>query len=1020
MRVSDEQLEACCIAHQDNPRPGGNFLEWRDLCEDARARARADMRAALEAIPDPHPGLCPDAGGVAEELKTLFYSPGGPGITNDWTGIGRLAVKLCAARLPAEVWDVLAEMRACGSDGIELHAVTQYADRLELALASTGQEAPKPAEPAPHLTPEAAARVLSGLTGGDSVLFPAEALAARVNAELGAAEDDVREALQSAQQEVLTLEARVRELASAPRPAESESPFETRADGQVVRKDRWETAFRAVASRFIGPREEFEVEPAMDRAIELVEKGLAAEKPAELAPRFHVSISEWNTADLSEDGDTGCCTRAKLNRVLAKRTAEPPPRELPSREQIAELLRQPFDRSNLYDAAMRVEALLREHAAPAVSAPARPPESPADEALMRDPKLYNAELLRLARLQWSDDVAEVDGFLGYVRSVDGTDLVKLNHVRSKWGLIFMLRYLAGEHAAPASGEAEALRAELAGTETRLKWTEGAYSQHRAEWDEQVRRYVAQVKGLEKRAQRAEDQAGKARCERDEALAKVAKLETAAQEAMRKADDHRRQRDEALQDRQLLRMQRDQLQKELAACQAEVGLRGARIEELQAELAARPEPIVVDEALAARIYHAWTNARGTSRAAMLEALRSVLGERFSVAAPEPTDAGDHWESLCQTERELREESEKECDKLRALLEDANIRATEASCAKDAKAIDCDRIGAELEQARRDIEEWRAEGRALRDSLSLALGERDQRAAERDQLRAELQSVQERLKGTLELADERANDKARVEHELLEARKELERGNSRANEAINNYAARVTSLGEQYEALRARLNALMEHLDDNIERFAQNRQVRDTYVAVKDRLEGALLQPATPEQQSYAKQRLESLGKAVEGATAAALAESRIVLGPSAAQPACDYNERTGAWEPDDDSESFADWVNASPADAWRPDDRHGQRIVSVPVLPVDLAADAEVGRMLRERQQQSLDDLHAETAAVIQRVADEQPIAKIRADVKALWRFVETLAEDPHYANTPERIGAFAQEALDARKAVDRG
>lgn len=48
------------------------------------------------------------------------------------------------------------------------------------------------------------------------------------------------------------------------------------------------------------------------------------------------------------------------------------------------------------------------------------------------------------------------------------------------------------------------------------------AQKHAEWDEQVRRYVAQIKGLEKRAQKAEDRAGKANCERDAALERLTK------------------------------------------------------------------------------------------------------------------------------------------------------------------------------------------------------------------------------------------------------------------------------------------------------------------------------------------------------------------------------------------------------------------------------------------------------------------------------------------------------------------
>lgn len=155
----------------------------------------------------------------------------------------------------------------------------------------------------------------------------------------------------------------------------------------------------------------------------------------------------------------------------------------------------------------------------------------------------------------------------------------------------------------------------------------------------------------------------------EARAEVAKLETVVRENMRKADDHRRQRDEA-------RAYAADLEQRLAVKSGAFDLSAQNEQRLAAQLAARPEPVVIDEALAERVYTEFTNRGGCDPDDILAALRSVLGDKVSVAGPEPTDEGDHWESLCQTERELREGLEDENrdlgaqrDKLRAELQTA---------------------------------------------------------------------------------------------------------------------------------------------------------------------------------------------------------------------------------------------------------------------------------------------------------------------------------------------------------------
>lgn len=80
------------------------------------------------------------------------------------------------------------------------------------------------------------------------------------------------------------------------------SPFETRADGITVRKDRWEKAFRAISSRLIGCHEEFEVVEQMHRVIALVEGArelrsvcIPTEKEAEA--RGYVKLDRLGASD---------------------------------------------------------------------------------------------------------------------------------------------------------------------------------------------------------------------------------------------------------------------------------------------------------------------------------------------------------------------------------------------------------------------------------------------------------------------------------------------------------------------------------------------------------------------------------------------------------------------------------------------------------------------------------------------------------------------------------------------------
>jgi hypothetical protein len=185
---------------------------------------------------------------------------------------------------------------------------------------------------------------------------------------------------------------------------------------------------------------------------------------------------------------------------------------------------------------------------------------------------------------------------------------------------------------------------------------------------------------------------------------------ALQDAERERDALRRelaevtgQAEQVEGDLALLRRERDEARAELEhAEQVAVDARDIfrrEIEGLKAQLAARPEPVVIDEAFAARVQYAWNTAPGCDAKTMLDALRSVFGEKVSVAGPESENgacvnclrnlgeykaAHEAWREACA-----------ERDKLRAELQVAQNRLDDyEQRLEPTYCTDADRTGEDL--------------------------------------------------------------------------------------------------------------------------------------------------------------------------------------------------------------------------------------------------------------------------------------------------------------------------------------
>jgi hypothetical protein len=128
---------------------------------------------------------------------------------------------------------------------------------------------------------------------------------------------------------------------------------------------------------------------------------------------------------------------------------------------------------------------------------------------------------------------------------------------------------------------------------------------------------------------------------------------------------------------LLRRERDearaQLEEANAANDRDFALVQEECRELRSKLAARPEPVVIDEALAERVCEELLRRHGSygTKEGVLAALRSVLGEKVSVAAPR-TDDQRAYELLsdeCGVLINECRDHRAELDKLRAELQAA---------------------------------------------------------------------------------------------------------------------------------------------------------------------------------------------------------------------------------------------------------------------------------------------------------------------------------------------------------------
>jgi hypothetical protein len=629
--------------------------------------------------------------------------------------------------------------------------------------------------------------------------------------KMESSEDDVREALSSAQEEILTLEARVRELST---------------------------------------------------------------RLAEPAPRFQLTLDEYQAAHAMNNHVTrGVSLFDRINMQLAKRPG-PSPRALPTREELLGILHAAWYKYPLVEAARShrlhleamaaaVEGLLREYASPASD------EAEALREAVPQSVQQHAWTPELADKIWDALEASDDVTSGQLyeagKHVIGTpeEGAVYWHESDKT----VRPYRPGEEPAPVS----------------------CYAQMLAEAD----RSAAEL-------MRERDEA-RAECERlrglledaDKTASCVAKLEAVVAENKRKADDHRRQRDlfkersdhmseehdKAINERDEARseLQRVTALYDRSRSQAERALE-AELNQLHVQLAARPDPVVIDEALAQIVLREMVGAEpspASERPAILCAiLKRRLGNNVSVAAPKPHPGP----FTPHREAELRNKPAHYCvhevfpvlDQLRAeratICELFSVPVQASDLVDDLRLwrAEYDRQGealgkraAELAKARETLArtdpcvDYTLQLRRIADAAGVEVPIDEIDVAVIDavkQLRAELQSTQDRLKGTLALADERSNDKARVEHELLEARIDLQAAQAELDAKhakLVSVADKLQAVREQHEALRTGISEIasaMEHAGDPSWPYAE--QLR------------TILSPATPEQ-SEARAAIERL-------------------------------------------------------------------------------------------------------------------------------------------------------------------
>jgi predicted nuclease with TOPRIM domain len=198
------------------------------------------------------------------------------------------------------------------------------------------------------------------------------------------------------------------------------------------------------------------------------------------------------------------------------------------------------------------------------------------------------------------------------------------------------------------------------------WAIGIIREHASPADEALRSQFARLcSELNEKASRIE----RAERERDALRQELAEVTGQAEQVEGDLALLRRERDEA----------RAQLEEANAANDRDFALVQEECRELRSKLAARPEPVVVDEALASKVCDVlYAQGLYWTRDGVFDALRSVLGDKVSVAGPQsqPTTeaalaivsrAGYHILSAESLERHQKLLDER--DKLRAELQAA---------------------------------------------------------------------------------------------------------------------------------------------------------------------------------------------------------------------------------------------------------------------------------------------------------------------------------------------------------------
>jgi hypothetical protein len=348
-------------------------------------------------------------------------------------------------------------------------------------------------------------------------------------------------------------------------------------------------------------------------------------KPPKQAPRFQVTLDEWAVAWAQWDRKNDKVPLFDaLNKELARRPAEPAPSI--TREHYDTAYQRAVDASVRDEAAVK-DALYRELGWGV----------PAPRALPTYDEVWTALEARQRAGGW-------EGI----------------HEQTRYVLS-----LFREHASPAD---EALRSQFARLCSELN--EKASRIERAERErDALRQELAEVTG---QAEQVDGDLALLRRERDDALQKVTELTAAIEtgpddldyEALRaqvKTLDLmltatretvvsvERERDEA----------RAQLEEANAANDRDFALVQEECRELRSKLAARPEPVVIDEALAERVTIAIQEDKSdTWSRSVYRALRSVLGEKVSVWGSQ--FMGMDWAKAYDARTE-------ECDKLRAELQ-----------------------------------------------------------------------------------------------------------------------------------------------------------------------------------------------------------------------------------------------------------------------------------------------------------------------------------------------------------------